>query len=50
VQGIEALQAGDVGVRSLQDWAAYVRSEDEAPAARPEPTTDRTEIPAGAVS
>ena len=25
VQGIEALQAGDIGVRSLQDWAATVR-------------------------
>ncbi len=27
VQGIEALLAGNVGVRSLQDWAAYVRGE-----------------------
>jgi len=26
VQGIEALLAGDVGVRSLQDWAAHVRA------------------------
>jgi len=30
VQGIEALLAGDLGVRSLQDWAAFVRG--EAPA------------------
>jgi carbamoyl-phosphate synthase large subunit len=22
VQGIEAMRAGDIGVRSLQDWAA----------------------------
>jgi carbamoyl-phosphate synthase large subunit len=26
VQGIEALLAGEVGVRSLQDWAVNVRS------------------------
>ncbi|MBA2508373.1 MAG: carbamoyl-phosphate synthase large subunit [Nocardioidaceae bacterium] len=30
VQGIEALLAGNVGVRSLQDWAAQVRPEDQA--------------------
>jgi carbamoyl-phosphate synthase large subunit len=32
VQGIEALIAGDIGVRSLQDWAAMHRVEDGDPA------------------
>jgi carbamoyl-phosphate synthase large subunit len=52
VQGIEALLAGDVGVRSLQDWAACVRGDGGSAAteAAPAATTDPTEIPAGAVS
>jgi carbamoyl-phosphate synthase large subunit len=32
VQGIEAQQAGDIGVRSLQDWASRIRGDaDGAP-------------------
>jgi carbamoyl-phosphate synthase large subunit len=32
VQGIEAVRAGDIGVRSLQDWASIVRVDAEADA------------------
>ena len=36
VQGIEALIAGDIGVRSLQDWAGAVRPDSDATAAAAE--------------
>ena len=35
VQGIEALRAGDIGVRSLQDWAAAGRRTPYRAAVRP---------------
>ncbi len=34
VQGIEAMRAGDIGVRSLQDWAVVLRTEQAAERAR----------------
>ncbi len=34
VQGIEALRAGDIGVRSLQDWAPVVRPATGGPEVR----------------
>jgi carbamoyl-phosphate synthase large subunit len=30
VQGLEAMRRGDIGVRSLQDWAALLRGEEPA--------------------
>ncbi len=35
VQGIEAQQAGDIGVRSLQDWANRIRGEADEPGGTP---------------